>query len=213
MGTGDSTGFVRQRRNLILVSLVLLFAQLHSVTFLKFSLFGTDLGIEKPVNPELYIWIAFFYLLWRYYVYFHDEGEKGFVAKHRSRLTKLVEKIALQKLETDPDCSKILNGYLREVNAKEWKLEHSSYGYDTPSRWRWTLNLTISGYIDNRRIPLHAPIPVLVAGIQFFQAKIRAWIYVLFRTTTFSEYIVPFVIAVVPLVVGLRRLVKYVFFT
>ncbi len=215
MATNEQfSGFVRQRRNLILISLVLLFVQVHTVTFNKFSIFGTELAMEKPLNPEMYVWIAFFYLLWRFYVYFHDEGEKGFETKHRTRLVKLVERIAVRKLETDPDTSKVLNSNLNQIGATDWKFIESSYGAGTPkAKWQMTLNLTLIGYKikgDDIFIPFPAPIGVQVDGMKYVGAVIRAWLYVLFRAHDFSEYMAPFIIAAIPLLYGIYRLFFYV---
>ncbi len=214
MTTEQFSGFVRQRRNLILVSLVLLFVQGHTVTFKEFNIFGTQLAMEKPLNPELYIWIAFFYLLWRFYVYFHDEGEKSFKAKHRSRLVKLVEQLAVKKLSIDPDASKVLKNYLNQIGATDWRFIESSYsGGVSDTKWQMSLDLTLMGYRDKNdrtNIPFPAPIGVTIDGIKYISATIRAWLYVLFRTHDFSEYIVPFIIAAIPLLYGICRLFLHV---
>ena len=206
MGDDTQASFIRQRRNLIAVSLVLIFAQAHKAEFTKISIFGTDLSLGQSLDPTLYLWIAFFYLLWRYFSYFFEIGEKGFFNRHRERLKVLVEKIALKLLVSDPTYSKILNTRLKHMELKGWQLTASHYADNTPSRWRWTLVLIIAGCDISdcknskaRLTNIDMPIEVSVDGFLFLCATARAWGYVLFRTPLFSEYVVPFLISSIPI--------------
>lgn len=93
-------GFVRQRRNLMMVSAALLLVESAGVKFSELNLLGNKFLIENPGVINIGLWIAFLYWLYRYYVYFHDIGEKGFVSKYRSRMMDLVCAIAFKQLNT-----------------------------------------------------------------------------------------------------------------
>ena len=202
MSDDVKTGFVRQRRNLILVSLTLFFALAHIATFDKISVFGTDLGLKEKLNPIPYLWIAFVYLAWRYYSYLHDLGDKGIVSAHRVKLQEFAAKIAVQDIANDPMYQKVINDRLTQIGTGyKWKYRDSSYGPKTPSRSQMTLMISLDAYDPEQTFPtkdLELKYPIQVQGYRYFLAQIRAWAYVLFRTRLFSEYVVPFLVAAMP---------------
>lgn len=61
-------GFVRQRRNLMVMSVVLLLVESADVRFSELNLLGTKFTIENPDVINLGLWVAFLYWLYRYYV-------------------------------------------------------------------------------------------------------------------------------------------------
>lgn len=65
-------GFVRQRRNLIISSLVLIFAQASGLTITKLNIFGNELGLAHPYSVITALWIATWYWAIRYYQYFTE---------------------------------------------------------------------------------------------------------------------------------------------
>src|SRR3989344_6515275 len=93
--------FVRQRRNLIAISLVLFFVQFGEVTIRDIKLVETTLLINHPAAVNWALWVAFFYWFYRYYVYFRDAGDKGFRETHRSRLAVLVQRWFKKQFDTD----------------------------------------------------------------------------------------------------------------
>lgn len=67
-------GLLRQRRNLIITSVLLWLMKYGGISFEKISFVGFDLKFKNPHALTAAIWIAFFYFLYRFYQYFSDEG-------------------------------------------------------------------------------------------------------------------------------------------
>ena len=68
-------GLLRQRRNLLILSLILLFLkQGQAVISPALSISGANLKLANPVVIYEGIWIAFFYLNLRYFQYFIADG-------------------------------------------------------------------------------------------------------------------------------------------
>lgn len=69
----DQTMFSRQRRNLILISIILVLVETTNVNFKQLNLIGNIIEIGNPEAVIRWLWVAFTYLLWRYYIYFSVE--------------------------------------------------------------------------------------------------------------------------------------------
>lgn len=201
-----STHFVRQRRNLILISVALFFSQFHQVELSKLSLFGNELNLKNPLNPEIYLWAAFFYLLWRYYTYFRETGKIGFFDKHLVKFANLVETLAEKELRRDKTLVKIMNDSLIKTGTDKWQVL-SSKPLEPVTRTRWYLEVKTRGVsTDGKDAHNLTPVGVEVKGFSVLLAWVHAWLFVLFSTTLFSQYAVPFIIAAFPIVLGLYRL-------
>lgn len=90
------SGFLRQRRNLSVVSLVLLFSQVVGLKFEQVNVFGNTAIISDPVGVYMFLWIFWGYWILRYGQYLHDLGSLGILNEaleylHR-RLAPYVEK-------------------------------------------------------------------------------------------------------------------------
>lgn len=217
---GIRTGFVRQRRNLILISFVLLFAQIHQITFSAISVFGTALDLARPFGPLPYLWVAFGYLLYRYHVYFHDIGDKGFRNKQQNRLSCLARLYAQKRFDTDP----ILREKLQRVLRDTKQVENQSAQVSHPALENWQfMEAGVIGRSEFRRITVQATIlpysgtgekkswgheiheKIEVEGRTAMSLNIRAGLYALTHTRIFSEYFVPYLIAAFPIVFWLWK--------
>lgn len=202
-GNDSRTMFIRQRRNLMALSLVLLATDIPETLPVSTSL---TLHVHAPFTIVILLWMVWGYWLWRYYTSFHDLRDMGFKQQHFSRLQFLLAKIAVRTLKNDPEMKKALDAQLMNSNATEWK-HTETYGGSKPT----SLQLGISVHDDSGWSPLH-PVDgyvwrpeITIEGHPRTIAKYRAWAYVLFRTSLFSEYIVPFLLAFVTLVYGICR--------
>ncbi len=216
-GGGIRSGFVRQRRNLILVSLVLLFAQIHQITFSTISVFGTILDLARPFDPQPYLWVAFGYLLYRYHVYFYDIGDKGFSNKQKKRLSRLAHIYARKRFDTDPTLREELHlGLLDKLRMKQAENQKLQDVRPALEDWRFR-EAGIIGRSDFRHITVQARFMtysgtgenkswnhdtnknIEVEGHTAMSLNIRAGLYVLINTRIISEYFMPYLISAVPL--------------
>lgn len=70
-------GFIRQRRNLIVTSLILIVAQYANVEIEQLNFFGNVAKLSRTIPLTLLVWIVFVYFLLRYIQYFHDLDDKS----------------------------------------------------------------------------------------------------------------------------------------
>lgn len=216
-------GFVRQRRNLILISLVLLFAQIHQITFTTISVFGTTLDLVRPLDPRPYLWVAFGYLLYRYHVYFYDIGNKGFGDKQKKRLGRLANFYAKKRFDTDPTLREGLHlGLQDKLRMKQAENQTQQVVHPALEEWQFreagvigrpefrhiTVQaqfMTYSGVGENKSWDYDTRENIEVEGRTAMSLNIRAGLYVLTHTRIFSEYFAPYLIAAFPLAICLWK--------
>src|SRR3989344_6953987 len=195
-------GFIRQRRNLMIISLVLLFAESAELTISKLNIFGNELLIVHPATITTALMIAYLYWLWRYSQFLHDLGELHLVSSYRLRRHELIKRIGYKQL-----CSDIaIMGPLYSQNieiAKDPTLGSAQVIVPAPNRFgiRFTIygrvppNMGWTEVLKTDNYPVDAPIAVFITYL-------RAWAYVVFRTHLFSEYVFPYFVAALPLIYG-----------
>lgn len=201
-------GFIRQRRNLMIISLVLLFAETAELTINKLNIFGNELLIAHPATITTALWIAYFYWLWRYSTYLHDLGDTQLIPTYRQRRFDLIKQIGYKQLRSDTTVMEPLIAKNIEI-AKEPTLGEARVQELAPNRF--SLNFPIYGRVPPDegwaevhkidRYPINAPIAV-------FLTHVRAWIYVIFRTRLFSEYALPYFVAALPLIYGTYLVIR-----
>lgn len=79
----NEDGFIRQRRNIIVVSLLLLFAELVTLTLPEIDLLGSRATLDHPVAVAPALWIAWAYLLLRYWQAFREFRGNNFRTAYR----------------------------------------------------------------------------------------------------------------------------------
>src|SRR5207247_442431 len=130
-----------------------------------------------------------------------ERSDKGFLARHRTRENELIKNIAIKRFKRDPDFRKELDSRLNQIGAKKWKCTQV-YGSAKPT----ALGLGLVGYTEENALKdIDWRPEIAVEGWPRTQAKYRAWVYVLFRTSLFSEYVVPFLLAFVTAMHGFWR--------
>ncbi len=109
-GLGESeirAAFVRQRRNLIAISLVLLFAETTGISVDHLSILGIDIELDSPNSVIAWLWAGYAYWLLRYYQYFLAIPNKGIRTGFQSRLLPTLIRFAMEKEETESEELKI----------------------------------------------------------------------------------------------------------
>ncbi len=69
-----SPGFLRQRRNLLLISIIMPLFFLSNASIEKISLLGTQISVDNPVVLKVGVLVLAIYFLWRYYQYRGEEN-------------------------------------------------------------------------------------------------------------------------------------------
>jgi hypothetical protein len=199
-------GFTRQRRALVATSIVLaafvgLGAAMEDIEFL-----GNTVHLAKPLAVALPLWITWGYSMIRYYQYFRDLGDVGFREAIAAREGQLARKFALHKLRAQlrPDVSEFRHPKVRlEVRPMDvldmppsmWRLKANGWLHVTE---RFGRNKTASQMIENEEVTFPPWHPRF--------ARLRSFVWTLVNTRFGTEYGLPFLIGLLPLVVwGLRR--------
>lgn len=72
-----SSALLRQRRNLIVVSLIVLFMVIADAKLDKVSFLGVQMTFENPKAIIWFLQLFLIYFLYRYYLYFIQEPNLG----------------------------------------------------------------------------------------------------------------------------------------
>lgn len=163
---------LRQRRNLLVISLGLMAIELAGATFEnKVSILGAGITFDHPERLITGAWVLWLYFLVRYFQYLHDEPDLG--------LRKGMENWICRKFPMDRDIAS--QQVLRWNGWLQWELSECYGDEDVDEHWG-------SVHPKNRW--------VIVA------CSVRSFVYVALRTPRFTDYLLPMIVAFLP--VGLR---------
>ena len=81
--TDIRSSFLRQRRNLMTISVVNLFVSLAGIKLEELDVLGNKFAVQNPHYITVSLWVAFFYWLVRYFQLLHDTGNLGIQDKYR----------------------------------------------------------------------------------------------------------------------------------
>jgi hypothetical protein len=70
----DNTHFLKQRRNLMIISLLIIFYKVGEADFSKPSFLGNEVTLEKPEAIPFFLSVFLVYFSLRYYTAFREEG-------------------------------------------------------------------------------------------------------------------------------------------
>jgi hypothetical protein len=199
MDDTDNSGFVRQRRNLMFISLVLLFSEVADLRIPKLSVFGNELDFSEPYAVNAALWVAACYWLLRFYQYSPRSLSplKSFVYQRvfataipAALSTVLREKPELRERFVDLPAAEPI------FTAREEQI------------WGFTSQgLDIELAVDKSATSGNATCTVdtgkhrtIVKGWDLRRLQWRAWIYLIFRTPLFTEYLLPYLLFALPVI-------------
>lgn len=164
-----SPDLLRQRRNLLVTSLVLITIKLAGAQITnKLSISGAEITFSQPERIILGVWILWFYFVLRYLQYLHDEPDFGIRKTMALRIQAWFNKIP------------------REANDQE----------DRTVKWTSLLCWTLSKPEWPGGRPQETIIPV--KWHLRFSLTVGAFVYTAIRTPRFTDYVLPLVIAALP---------------
>lgn len=79
------SGLLRQRRNLIVLSCLLIVYNFADIKVKQVGLMGTSIEVGNPAALTLIIWVVWFYFFLRYYQYWSTERDANVMADLRGR--------------------------------------------------------------------------------------------------------------------------------
>jgi len=172
--------FNRQRRNLMVASVLLFFAKYSEVKFVG-PLFGFTGKID--VGPTLVFFLAYFLL--RYFQFFSDMGDKYIKSNHKSKSIMMARSMAIKKFKKDITKD-------RSIEFKEESVRHediySTWTFTVPYQEKYTEGGRELHRLLDTTIKLHTGQGALVWLV--------AWVKIIFNTRLITEYVLPFFISV-----------------
>lgn len=207
-------GFIRQRRNLMLMSVVVFFTQYVGLKFETLSVFGNTANIDQPEKVYVFLWILLGYWLLRYTQYLHEIGFphdwKDFLDKRdkilkvisfrrmdaekhealQSHLDKLVEETGGRSEELPwanptPHVSEVSNIRISHLSVARGKAGLFSLEVSCQYSYEWDGGRRLfNGLYDAK-------------GTDVLASNVRAAIYVMVAKRFFTEYLLPYLLFVI----------------
>lgn len=198
--TDPRVTFARQRRNLLAASLVLLGFQWVGATFDKLSLFGNTIHLKAPLDITGPLWVLWFYLALRTYQHFRAIPGNPVTEPFRDRVAKEMQaggsRIAAKELR-----SNVGHGMANPSKATLVLKGASITGYES-TFWVVVLDGEVSvrdlgGNQGHATMMLenHA-VQVPTSHLALCKFKAAGWLSI--NTPVVTEYILPAVVAVLP---------------
>lgn len=170
---------LRQRRNLIAISTVLILFDFADVKIAKVSVLGTELIVGSPNVLIIFTWVIWAYLLLRYYQYWRQDN--------RSLFTQTM-------FET-------VRGYaLLHSNSASFKKAHTpsnrnAIQTDLIFDSQWKLRFSITDYLhDQQQVVEISSLNVPIWRTIYW--KIKAALFFVIHTPHFTDHILPFTLAI-----------------
>lgn len=187
----NRTMFVRQRRNLMGVSIVLLFVTYSGLKLTTLNILGNNMAITRPHIVNVALWVAFLYWFWRYWVY-RVEIRTGTMF-HIYKPAMFQRTVIGAKRQIDASVQRMADTAKNEVSvhSKEWAELPSMYNPFFIRKIK--LELFDLQVVDG--VSKKVPHEVTMELDRALWGNLVDWLYVMrnitFRTAYVSEYIAP----------------------
>ncbi len=200
----DDDGFVRQRRNLIIISFLLLFAHDTGLKLEEINVLGNTAELAKAFRIEPVLWTAWVYFLWRYWQAFHEYKERGFLniflELYRQRLD-----YQFKNKFPDPPFPGDWNG-----TYEEKPIANSVVGSDC-LEWSKARARILYAYkcLPHLQTPnTSQEVDRILTAFDVWKIRFRTFFYIAFNRSVLTELHLPFAIAAIPLLYA-----AYIFFS
>lgn len=195
--SAEHEGFIRQRRNLMVVSLVLLFSEVSGLTIEKLSVFGNELLIDKPMAINAALWVAGVYWLWRFYQYSAPAFKGAIRATVDSRLEQICSPVALRLLvRSKPNLSSRIADIPTDPIVS---IEKRTYYVQHPDHVDIRLDLQKSASSEKAAATQGlGEQRIRIDGLLLYWLRLRAWGYMIVHTKQFTDLILPYILFALP---------------
>jgi len=185
-----SQGLARQRRNLILISILIIIFAEGGVVIEDFSLAGLKLKFKDFRIVYISLWIMFTYFFIRYYQYFKEEPDLGVEKAFWRKLNERCwEKIKSNSIKACPNC---------EEFGGQFSFSATKSSSFIRRRVRVVTSRSTYGEDNNEEIE--------ISVIPFIPDIIASLFHVLANRKGFSDYFFPFIISLWSLTYSVNEL-------
>lgn len=209
MDTETGQGFIRQRRNLISISIILFLYQVLGVEFKTFNIFGTTGTIQNSSYVALILWIICLYFLLRYYQYYKHIDIKEVKNGIKERMYKYSRETAFKILQQTYDPLKSGAGGIQSPHKiifnsmiiPDILLDHLPDSI--PKEWTFHFEINVSGILSSGAIRQSGNMPysITVNRKKLIWPILKSLTNLAFTTKFVTEYYLPFVLAYFSIVI------------
>lgn len=193
-------GFVSERRSLLVTSFLLFFYQAAGIEIDKINVLGNEAKISDSSWVPIALWTLWVYFAVRYYQYFRHVPDKGFMAAYQRRLDQLTRQLAARRFR---------RVFRREEEFPEEELKRLNVSLafgpidpvieSQPSRL--LVRATVSFLRGTQLVESRNSKKIIeLSWKELLLPKVRACLHVLLSTRLVTEYVLPFLVSLLPLV-------------
>lgn len=181
-----SAPLLRQRRNLMVVSLIILFIVFAGAKLEKVSFLGNEMTFKNPEVIFLYLKAFLLYFLYRYYLYINQEPDLFFKTTFYHKLHSLTQpKLQQIKNKLHPEASK----YGGDFDFRKMK-----------KTGHLTRQVRAVTKIDGAGNGTYGTLEINI--LTFFWCGLRALLHTIFNRSYTTDYLLPFMVAFAALISG-----------
>ena len=181
-------GFLRQRRNLLVVNVVLLLVALAEVQLETLSVAGFQFGaFQKPAVVLVFLWGVWAYFFYRYAVYFAEEGPE--------RIVRVWER----------EFERCVNPRIKQIVSRHHRVPNDGCGYSYLTLRRGGLVYRGQAYAEevsegsDKAKPRLYNFELHVPRRQIMLWELKAFLRFTLFTPVLTDYVLAFAISVVVL--------------
>lgn len=197
--TNKQLRFERQRKNLMISSLLMMVYIWVGLEFKTINLLGNQATIRNEGKAENVLWLIFLYLLIRYVQCFLTIKNEEFTSYNHVYLTKYVKSLA-SKINKKRAISDILK---KEPRASDFQYENNDVSIFEKNPHYWTVgvrgNISYNLEQSSKSRGLES-IRIRISRRQLYIHRLRSGCKIVFLTPYFTEYLLPFVLAVAAII-------------
>ena len=199
-GAPHREDFVRQRRNVIAISVVLMIAELVGIRFERISLLGNSFELVNPNGAMIALWVIYFYFLVRYYQYFRMDQNGQLRASYLGYLTPSLDAYVRHRIKNDA-------GGFAEVD--DWEIASVKASTIRVGNWQRSLRGATARvdyfYLDSADAKQRRKFDISVSWWCTTRIRAASIARMTINTPLVTEYILPFVLAAGPVIIAVVR--------
>lgn len=214
--TTSEEGFIKQRRNLIVISLIIIFYEMLGIQIKQISFFGNEAIIRNSGRIFVILSIFFFYFSWRYYALFQEIKALGYFNVYRKNIVKHIENFFVEKIKSDFNLM-YPNQFIIKSEYKKFPSKGKSYNVEINSNTILFKNSTytvglfkgISEIGDMRNVEEIKKITI--PNYNLFKIRLKCSLSFILKDKSFTEYIVPILLAIAACYFILSSFIEWLF--
>jgi hypothetical protein len=196
----DEDGFLRQRRNLIVISFLLLFTHGTGLTLEEINVLGNKAELAQTFRLEPVLWLSWVYLLLRYWQAFKEYAGPRFGGIFGNEFLGRLEYLFRVKFES-PELSEALRDDYDSVAVGKMVQDIKVNGWSAASA---SVSYIHQGLPGKLRSNIPNPVRRRLNAYDVWSCRIRAFFYIAFNKSVLTELYLPFLIALSPVVFAAR---------